>query len=144
MHGNLEPEDKVLGQYNPWFRNIDKYIQELGWDDKDDIRVFIGGCQTSGINTEGTEANPRWSAPYNVTRHNDDAFIVIQNHSRRDLNGSQPLSDQALSDGFVEDGVGTLFTKRKLETVHQDSPMADSRSHPWIKIIRWVRSTLSN
>jgi hypothetical protein len=65
-------------------------IATLGWDvRRDDIEVEIGGTQVSGIDV-GEEYNKKWQSPIGTRKYNKDAFIVIKNQSRRDLNKSQP------------------------------------------------------
>ncbi len=64
-------------------------VQDLGWEEGDEIILKIGGSRTSGIHqTEG--ANPKWSPPFGDVRHNTDAQIVIENLSRRDMTRSSP------------------------------------------------------
>ncbi len=64
-------------------------VQDLGWEEGDEIILKIGGSRTSGIHqTEG--ANPTWSPPFGDVRHNTDAQIVIENLSRRDMTRSSP------------------------------------------------------
>jgi len=65
-------------------------VAALGWDVRnDDIVVEIGGTQVSGIDV-GEEYNKKWQSPIGTRKYNKDAFIVIKNQSRRDLNKSQP------------------------------------------------------
>ena len=65
-------------------------VAALGWDVvNDDIVVEIGGTQVSGIDV-GEEYNKKWQSPIGTRKYNKDAFIVIKNQSRRDLNKSQP------------------------------------------------------
>ena len=65
-------------------------VAALGWDVvNDDIVVEIGGTSVSGIDV-GEEYNKKWQSPLGTRKYNKDAFIVIKNQSRRDLNKSQP------------------------------------------------------
>ena len=68
-------------------------VAALGWDVRhDNIVVEIGGTQVSGIDV-GEEYNKKWQSPIGTRKYNKDAFIVIKNQSRRDLNKSQPNPD---------------------------------------------------
>ena len=69
---------------------LNAIVQDLGWEEGDEIILKIGGSRTSGIHqSEG--ANPKWSPPYGNVRHNIDAQIVIENVSRRDHTRSSPM-----------------------------------------------------
>ena len=71
-------------------QELNNLIQDLGWEEGDEIILKIGGSRTSGIHqTEG--ANPKWSPPFGNVKHNVDAQIVIENVSRRDHTRSSPL-----------------------------------------------------
>ena len=68
---------------------LNEIVQDLGWEEGDEIILKIGGSRTSGIHqTEG--ANPKWSPPFGNVKHNTDAQIVIENVSRRDHTKSSP------------------------------------------------------
>ena len=68
---------------------LNAIVQDLGWEEGDEIILKIGGSRTSGIHqTEG--ANPKWSPPFGNVKHNTDAQIVIENVSRRDHTSSSP------------------------------------------------------
>jgi len=68
---------------------LNAIVQDLGWEEGDEIILKIGGSRTSGIHqTEG--ANPKWSPPFGNVKHNTDAQIVIENVSRRDHTRSSP------------------------------------------------------
>jgi len=60
---------------------IEYFVQELDWNDGDQIEIQIGGCASSGLQ-ESDSANSKWHRPYGVTTYQSDAFIVIKNRSR--------------------------------------------------------------
>ena len=64
-------------------------LEKLGWEGGDQVDVEIAGTQVSGIDV-GEEYNKKWQSPLGTRKYNKDAFIVIKNQSRRDLNKSQP------------------------------------------------------
>ena len=55
-------------------------IEELGWDELDDITIETSGSSTYEIDGPGT----KWSPKQGAKKYNKDAFIVIKNQSRRD------------------------------------------------------------
>ncbi len=121
---------------------INKVANELGWEEGDEIVVKIAGSRTACIHqTEG--ANPRWSPPYGTVTHNNDAQIVIENVSRRDLSKSKPMDEVELLSKFHLGSDGQLYKTREPEQLSEPSPMADTRSHPWLELIDWFRNTLS-
>ena len=67
-------------------------MEALGWDPSDEIRIELAGTQVSGIDV-GEDYNKKWQTPKGEVKLNKDAFIVIKNNSRRDLNGSQPFAE---------------------------------------------------
>ena len=117
-------------------------IDELGWEEGDEILVEVGGSVVSGIH-QPPNANPKWTLPFGNRRYNKDAFLIISNASRRETVRSQPLSDEQLSKGFHYGSDGQLYKTRELEELPEPSPMADTRSHPWLELIDWFRNTLS-
>lgn len=104
MLGNLEPEESVMDNSliskrkaiavcNQGVREkLLDLISELGWDCYDDVTVEIGGTAVSGIDV-GEEYNKKWQSPIGTRKYNKDAFIIIKNQSRRDLNKSQPFPE---------------------------------------------------
>ena len=80
MHGNLEPDERVMDQV--WDEDgildmISHYIDKLGWEYTDDISVEIGGTAVSGIDV-GEVYNKKWQSPKGTRKFNKDAFIVIR------------------------------------------------------------------
>ena len=67
-------------------------MEALGWDPSDEIKIELAGTQVSGIDV-GENYNKKWQTPKGEVKLNKDAFIVIKNNSRRDLNGSQPFAE---------------------------------------------------
>ena len=67
-------------------------MESLGWDPSDEIRIEMAGTQVSGIDV-GENYNKKWQSPKGEVKLNKDAFIVIKNNSRRDLNKSQPFAE---------------------------------------------------
>ena len=121
---------------------VTKVANELGWEEGDEIVVKIAGTRTSCIHqTEG--ANTRWSPPYGTVTHNNDAQIVIENVSRGDFSKSKPMDEVELLSKFRVGSDGQLYKIREPEELPEPSPMADTRSHPWLEIIDWIRSTVS-
>tara|TARA_X000000950_G_C13727160_1_gene582722 strand:- start:155 stop:610 length:456 start_codon:yes stop_codon:yes gene_type:complete len=100
MNGNLEPEERVMGDSLSAKRKaiavcnqgvvqeLYDVISKLGWDCYDDVTVEIGGTQVSGIDV-GEEYNKKWQSPIGTRKYNKDAFIIIKNQDRRDLTKSQ-------------------------------------------------------
>lgn len=84
MIGNLEPEER-----NTLVDQIAKAINTLEWTTSDEITVKIGGSVSSGIHQPET-ANPRWSLEYGQRKYNNDAFIIIENTSRRPYEPTVP------------------------------------------------------
>jgi len=64
-------------------------LENLGWQEGDEISVEIGGTQVSGIDV-GEVYNKKWQAPKGTRKYNKDAFIIIKNQDRRDLSKSVP------------------------------------------------------
>ena len=121
---------------------VNKVANELGWEEGDEIVVKIAGTRSTFIHQkEG--ANPRWSPPYGNVTHNNDAQIVIENVSRSDLSKSKPMDEVELLSKFRVGSDGQLYKTREPEELPEPSPMADTRSHPWLEIIDWFRNTLS-
>ena len=116
-------------------------FEELGWEDGDKIVVKVGGTVVSGIH-QPPNANPKWTLPFGKRRYNKDAFIVIENQSRRETDRSQAMASEQLHDEFYDDGSGQLYKKRELVQLPEPSPMGDSRISPWLQIMEWLRSTL--
>ena len=104
MNGNLEPEERVLGDSIIAKRKaiavcnqgvVEKLydaIAKLGWDCYDDVTVEIGGSQTSGIDV-GEVYNKKWQSPIGTIKYNKDAFIIIKNQDRRDLSKTKPFAE---------------------------------------------------
>lgn len=109
-----------------WLR-FDFKLSDLGWEPDDEIEVKIGGTVVSGIH-QPPDANPKWTLPYGDRRFGKEAFIVIQNISRRDSTGSQPLPDKILRERFLENGSGQLYAKRELEELPEPGGVADPSS----------------
>ena len=80
---------------------LNNIVELLQWSEDDEITIEIGGTVVSGIE-QAEEANPRWSLPLGQRRYNRDAFIVIQNNSRRDLTKSSPVLEDTLRSDSVE------------------------------------------
>ena len=91
MHGNLEPDERVMGD-DGVMDLIQAYVDKLGWEWTDEISVEIGGTAVSGIDV-GEEYNKKWQSPIGTRKYNKDAFIIIKNQNRRDLSKSQPLEE---------------------------------------------------
>ena len=88
MIGRLDPdeyEDTLVNQ-------IARAVNKLGWEPGDEIDVEIGGTAVSGIDV-GEVYNKKWQSPIGTRKYNKDAFIIIKNQSRRDLNKSQPMEE---------------------------------------------------
>jgi len=104
MNGKLDPEENVMDETLISKRKaiavcnqgvsekLRDLISELGWDCYDDVTVEIGGTSVSGIDV-GEEYNKKWQSPLGTRKYNKDAFIIIKNQSRRDLNKSQPFPE---------------------------------------------------
>ena len=109
MLGKLDPEENVMRDIpkHDWIKNKDgffaweddgimdrvqDFIETLGWEPEDEIDVEIGGTAVSGIDV-GEEYNKKWQSPIGTRKYNKDAFIIIKNQSRRDLNKSQPFPE---------------------------------------------------
>ena len=121
---------------------VTKVANTLGWEEGDEIVVKIAGSRTACIHqTEG--ANPRWSPPYGTVTHNNDAQIVIENVSRRDLSKSKPMDEVELLSKFRVGGDGQLYKARELEALPEPSPMVDAGGHPWLAVVNWLREALS-
>lgn len=119
MHGNLEPDERILYDHRPtWMEVLCSKLGELGWDPNDEIKVEVGGTVVSGIH-QPPDANPKWTLPYGSRRFNKEAFIVIQNESRRETVGSQAFSDEELRERFLVDSSGQLYAKRELEELRE-------------------------
>lgn len=104
MHGSLDPEEKVMAESEAQLENhlaakrkaiavcnqgvvtkLYDVIAELGWDCYDNIDVKIGGASVYGINGAGT----KWAPVKGTCKYNKDAFIVIENASRRPFEPSK-------------------------------------------------------
>tara|TARA_R100000734_G_C3311148_1_gene101970 strand:- start:396 stop:701 length:306 start_codon:yes stop_codon:yes gene_type:complete len=95
MHGNLDPDERILEPETfdvKMLKNLYKIIEDLGWEDTDEIDVEIGGTQVSGIDV-GEEYNKKWQSPFGTRKYNKDAFIIIKNQNRRDLSKSLPMEE---------------------------------------------------
>lgn len=96
MVGNLEPEEHVMEHRvmypGDMLGQLSIALESLGWDYGDEVSVEIGGTQVSGIDV-GEDYNKKWQSPIGTRKFNKDAFIVIKNQSRRDLNKSQPFAE---------------------------------------------------
>ena len=77
MHGNLDPEERVLDAASLQSK-IAHVVNELKWEPTDDIEVSVGGQSTYMIDGPGT----RWSPLKGSIKYNKDAFIVIKNNTR--------------------------------------------------------------
>jgi hypothetical protein len=80
MLGNLEPEEHVMSE-GAWLGQLGVALNNLEWEQGDEIVVKIGGSSVSGIDV-GDDYNPKWSSPKGTVKYNKDAFIVIENRSR--------------------------------------------------------------
>ncbi len=80
---------------------LNNIVELLEWSEDDEITIEIGGTVVSGIE-QPEEANPRWSLALGQRRYNRDAFIVIQNNSRRDLTKSSAVLEDTLRSDSVE------------------------------------------
>ncbi|AFB15468.1 hypothetical protein RW01021201_209 [Synechococcus phage S-RIM8] len=67
-------------------------IDQLGWNEEDDIVVEIGGVAVTGTATH-PDANPKWAKPFGTISYQKDAFIVIKNRSRSPFEPSKPNPD---------------------------------------------------
>ena len=77
MHGNFEPEERVIDATSLQSK-IAHAVNELKWSPEDDIEVSFGGASTYMIDGPGT----RWSPVKGSVKYNKDAFIVIKNNTR--------------------------------------------------------------
>ena len=73
---------------------IKEKFDELGWEQGDEIIIKIGGTRTSCIH-QTPDANPKWAPAFGTVVHNKDAFMVIQNETRRDSTKSQAPDKQS-------------------------------------------------
>ena len=64
-------------------------LENLGWQDGDNIAVEIGGTSVYEIEGDGT----KWAAVKGTRKYNKDAFIVIKNLDRNPTVPSQPNPD---------------------------------------------------
>ncbi len=88
-------------------------LENLGWQEGDNIAVEIGGTQVSGIDQpEGY--NKKWSSPLGYRKYNKDAFIVLKNLSRNDDTKSQPMD-------------------REHKPQHPYTPLSPSQPNPELK-----------
>lgn len=92
MHGNLEPEDRVLSTSSV-YEKIASLAQNYGWEDGDNIIVESAGVSISGIDV-GENYNKKWQSPIGTRKYNKDAFIVIKNLSRNIFESSKPMGDE--------------------------------------------------
>ena len=88
MHGNLEPEETVMGTPG-MIGQFAIALETLGWDANDELSVEIGGVAVTGTATH-PDANPKWAKPFGTVSYQNDAFIVIKNKSRNPVVPSQP------------------------------------------------------
>lgn len=75
-----------------WLGQLGVALQELNWDNSDEIVVKIGGTCVSGIDV-GEDYNKKWQSPKGTRKYNKEAFIVIENATRRPFESSKPPSD---------------------------------------------------
>jgi hypothetical protein len=68
-------------------------MDELDWQDGDNIQIEIAGSSVSGIDV-GDDYNPKWSRPKGAVKHNKDAFIVIKNVDRHPVVSSLSKAQQ--------------------------------------------------
>ena len=61
-------------------------LENLGWQDGDDIAVEIGGTSIYEINGAGT----KWAPVKGTRKYNKDAFIIIKNRDRNPTVSSEP------------------------------------------------------
>ena len=61
-------------------------LENLGWQDSDNIAVEIGGTSIYEIEGAGT----KWAPVKGTRKYNKDAFIVIKNLDRNPTVPSQP------------------------------------------------------
>jgi hypothetical protein len=61
-------------------------VENLGWEEGDDIAVEIGGTSVYEIDGAGT----KWAPVKGTRKYNKDAFIVIKNLDRNPTVPSQP------------------------------------------------------
>ena len=61
-------------------------LENLGWQDGDNIAVEIGGTSVYEIEGAGT----KWAPVKGTCKYNKDAFIVIKNLDRNPTVPSQP------------------------------------------------------
>ena len=61
-------------------------LENLGWQDGDDIAVEIGGTSIYEIDGAGT----KWAPVKGTRKYNKDAFIIIKNRDRNLTVGSEP------------------------------------------------------
>ena len=91
MIGNLEPEENVMSD-GAWLGQLGIALQQLGWENTDEVVVEIGGVAFSGIN-QTESANPKWAKPFGTVSYQNDAFIVIKNKTRSPVIPSQSNPD---------------------------------------------------
>jgi len=72
-----------------WLGQLSIALQNLGWENSDEISVEIGGVSVTGTATN-PNSNPKWSKPFGTVTYQNDAFIVIKNKSRNPFVPSQP------------------------------------------------------
>ena len=61
-------------------------LENLGWQDGDDIAVEIGGTSIYEIEGAGT----KWAPVKGTRKYNKDAFIIIKNRDRNLTVSSEP------------------------------------------------------
>tara|TARA_R100001510_G_C7545450_1_gene131258 strand:- start:78 stop:323 length:246 start_codon:yes stop_codon:yes gene_type:complete len=61
-------------------------LENLGWQDGDDIAVEIGGTSIYEIEGAGT----KWAPLKGTRKYNKDAFIIIKNRDRNLTVSSEP------------------------------------------------------
>ena len=61
-------------------------LENLGWQDGDDIAVEIGGTSIYEIDGAGT----KWAPVKGTRKYNKDAFIIIKNRDRNLTVSSEP------------------------------------------------------
>ena len=64
-------------------------VENLGWEEGDDIVVEIGGTSVYEIDGAGT----KWAPVKGTRKYNKDAFIIIKNRDRNVTVSSQPFGE---------------------------------------------------
>ena len=72
MHGNLEPEERVLSKTS-WLSQLATKFEELNWNGEN-LEVVIAGTQVYEIDGDGS----KWSPSKGTQKYDKDAFIIIR------------------------------------------------------------------